>query len=138
MKFFFDLLSQPSRALYIFLKMNKIPYQSVPVALRNGEHLTEDFKQNVNRFQKVPCIDDNGFKLSESVAIFRYLAAENQIEDHWYPVDVKKRALVDEYMEWQHNNTRITCAMFFQTKWLIPLMTGSKIISFLLKEVSFL
>lgn len=109
--------------------MNKIPYKNMPVALRNGEHLTDEFKQNVNRFQKVPCIDDNGFKLSESVAIFRYLAHENKdkFEDNWYPVDVKKRALVDEYMEWQHNNTRMTCAMFFQTKWLIPLMSGSEL-----------
>lgn len=72
MKFYFDLLSQPSRALYIFFKLNpSIPVTYVPVALRSGEHLNDEFKA-VNRFQKVPCIVDNdGWKLSESVAIFR-------------------------------------------------------------------
>jgi glutathione S-transferase len=71
MKFYFDLMSQPSRALYIFFKLNKIPVEYVPVALRKSEHMNDEFKE-VNRFQKVPCIIDNdGFKLSESVAIFR-------------------------------------------------------------------
>lgn len=71
LKFYFDLLSQPSRALYILFKMTKLPYESIPVALRNGAHLTDEFKNDVNRFQKVPCIIDDGFKLSESVAILR-------------------------------------------------------------------
>lgn len=46
------------------------------------------------------------------------------IAEHWYPKDIRSRALVDEYLEWQHNNTRMTCAMYFQSKWLIPLMSG--------------
>lgn len=36
-KFYFDFLSQPSRAIYIFLKTAKIPFEPVPVALRNGK-----------------------------------------------------------------------------------------------------
>ena len=47
------------------------------------------------------------------------------VAEHWYPKEVHARALVDEYFEWQHNNTRMACAMYFQSKWLIPLMTGS-------------
>jgi glutathione S-transferase len=71
MKFYFDLLSQPSRALYIFFKATKTPADFVKIDLKRLEHLTNDFKA-VNRFQKVPCIvDSDGFKLSESVAIFR-------------------------------------------------------------------
>lgn len=27
-------------------------------------------------------------------------------------------------MEWQHNNTRLGCAMYFQSRFLIPKMTG--------------
>lgn len=71
MKFYYDLMSQPSRALYIFFKLNQVPIEFVPVALRKGEHLNDDFKA-INRFQKVPCIvDDDGWKLAETVAIFR-------------------------------------------------------------------
>lgn len=42
------------------------------------------------------------------------------VAEHWYPKDVKKRALVDEYLEWQHNNTRLFGAMYFRTKFLEP------------------
>lgn len=70
MKYYYDILSQPSRALYMFMKLNKIPFEPVVVKLARGQHMKESFRE-VNRFQKVPCIDDNGFKLAESVAIFR-------------------------------------------------------------------
>lgn len=127
LKFYFDFLSQPSRALYILFKMTKLPYESIPVALRNGAHLTDEFKNDVNRFQKVPCIIDNGFKLSESVAILRYLkSTTTSIPDSLYPSDVKGQAQVDEYLEWQHNNTRLTCAMYFQLMWLLPKMFGKE------------
>lgn len=71
MKFYYNLLSQPSRALYIFLKLHNIPAEFITVNLMNGDHLADDFKE-INRFQKVPCIvDDDGWKLAESVAILR-------------------------------------------------------------------
>jgi glutathione S-transferase len=72
LKYYYNLLSQPSRALYIFLKLTKQPVEFKDVDLLSGEHLDDEFKQNVSRFQKVPCIVDvDGWKLSESVAIFR-------------------------------------------------------------------
>lgn len=124
LKLYFDLLSQPSRALYILLKQSKVPFQACPVALRNGEHLSDEYKENVSRFQKVPAIENNGFKLAESVAIIRYLAREFNIPDNFYPKDSTNQAKVDEYLEWQHNNTRAFCALYFQKKWLMPLLSG--------------
>ena len=122
MKLYFDLLSQPSRALYIFLNINKIPFEPRVIKLGRKEHLSKSYKE-VNRFRMVPCIDDKGFKLSESVAILRYLVATNpSVADHWYPKDVKERAKVDEYLEWQHTNTRMGCAGFSRIKYLEPLM----------------
>lgn len=121
MKFYFDLLSQPSRALFIFMKLNKIPFEPMVIKIGRGEHMRSAFKR-VNRFQKLPCLDDNGFKLSESVAMFRYIVATNQIvADNWYPKDLQERAKVDEYLEWQHNNTRVGCAGFFRAKYMDPL-----------------
>ena len=58
---------------------------------------------------------------------FRYLKnTTTQIPDSIYPSDIKARAQVDEYLEWQHNNTRITCAMYFQLMWLLPKMFGKE------------
>lgn len=36
LKLYFDLLSQPSRSVYMFLKASKIPFTPKPVALRKG------------------------------------------------------------------------------------------------------
>jgi glutathione S-transferase len=101
-------MSQPSRALWIFFKLNRLPVEFVKVDLMKMEHLTDEFKA-INRFQKVPCIvDEDNFKLSESVAIFRYLmqSRNDSFDQHWYPKCDKTRAQIDEYLEWQHNNTR--------------------------------
>ncbi|CRL04365.1 CLUMA_CG017458, isoform A [Clunio marinus] len=122
MKLYYDLLSQPSRAIYIFLKLNKIPFESNVVKLGRLQHLKSSFK-DINRFKRVPCIVDNDFHLAESVAIFRYIVATNPtIADHWYPKDAKERARVDEYLEWQHNNTRVACAGYFRVAYMLPLL----------------
>lgn len=125
MNFYFDLFSQPSRALYIFFKLNNnIQTTYCPIALFKKEQRTKEYKA-INRFQQVPCIVDNGFKLSETVAIFRYvMGTRDNIADHWYPKDLKSRALVDEYLEWHHNNTRTSCTPFVRAVLMQPLTTG--------------
>lgn len=124
MKYFYDLMSPPSRALYILFTLEKIPFESNSVALRKGEHLTEDYKKNVNKFQKLPVIHDNGFVLTESVAILRYLSGKGLVSSQWYPTDIIQRARVDEYLEWQHNTLALGSGLYFMLKWVTPLMTG--------------
>ncbi|XP_067640763.1 glutathione S-transferase theta-1 isoform X2 [Eurosta solidaginis] len=126
LKFYYDLMSQPSRALLIILKMSGVQFQDCPVALRKGEHLTEEFKQNINRFQRVPCIIDDGFKLAESIAVLRYLSAKGKIPEHLYPKYFVEQARVDEFLEWHHLALRITCSLYFRTVWLDPLVTGER------------
>ena len=70
LKFYFDWICQPSRALYILLKLNNVPFEPIVVNLRDNEHEEESFKE-INRFQKLPCLVDDGFHLAESVAIMR-------------------------------------------------------------------
>ncbi|XP_060083378.1 glutathione S-transferase theta-1-like [Ylistrum balloti] len=120
LKYYYDLMSQPSRAVYIFLKVNNIPFVPKPVALRNGEHHTDEYKK-LNPFSLVPVIDDDGFVLTESVAILKYLALKHNVPDHWYPrSDLQAQARVDEYMNYQHLNTRYNCGMIFQQLVIIP------------------
>nr|ANS53399.1 glutathione-S-transferase theta class 1 [Sitophilus oryzae]AVR54963.1 glutathione-s-transferase theta class 3 [Sitophilus oryzae] len=127
LKYYFDLMSQPSRAVYVFLKITKIPFEPYAVALRKGEHRTDDFKQNFNKFQKVPFIHHGDFKLAESIAIVRYLSKQykDNVPDYLYPSDAKEQAKVDEFLEWQHLNIRLHCAQYFWYKWLIPNITQS-------------
>ncbi|XP_059475185.1 glutathione S-transferase theta-1-like isoform X2 [Neocloeon triangulifer] len=124
MKLYFDLMSQPARAVYMFLRKTNIPFEPKRIDLKKGQHFSDEYKTNVNPFGLVPVIDDNGFKLTESVAILRYLSREKGVADHWYPKDSKLQARIDEYLEWQHLNTRANCAMYFRVKFLMPLMTG--------------
>lgn len=39
LKLYYDLMSQPSRAVYMFVKLNKIPFEDKAVALRTGNKL---------------------------------------------------------------------------------------------------
>lgn len=92
-----------------------------------GEHLTDDYRRNVNRFGKLPCIDDNGFLLAETPAIMRYLVRKypENVADHWYPRDSQARARVDEFMSWQHMNLRLHLSTYFWCTFVMPKMFGT-------------
>lgn len=120
LRYFYDLMSQPSRAVYIFLKINKIPFEPKAVALRKGEHYSDEYKK-VNPFSLVPVLDDNGFILTESVAILKYLVAKYNLPENWYPrTNLQAQARVDEYMNWQHWNTRLKSAYLFRNLLIEP------------------
>ncbi|KAL5276562.1 GSTT1.2 family protein [Megaselia abdita] len=122
-KYFFDFVSQPSRALYIIFKISGSNVENIPVALRRDEHLMEKFRSEVNRFQKVPCIVDGDYKLSESIAILRYMQRRGEIKDSLYPQDSHKElSKVDEFLEWQHLTLRRSCESCFRMKWLDPIL----------------
>ncbi|XP_022524152.2 glutathione S-transferase theta-2 [Astyanax mexicanus] len=122
-KVYLDFLSQPCRALYIFLKHNKIPHTVQLVALRKGEHKSPDFTR-LNPMQRVPVMEHDKFVLTESDAILKYLANTYDVAEHWYPRDPKRRARVDEYTAWHHANTRLNVVKVFMTEVLLPMMTG--------------
>uniref|UniRef100_A0A2P2HYL9 glutathione transferase n=1 Tax=Hirondellea gigas TaxID=1518452 RepID=A0A2P2HYL9_9CRUS len=125
LKYYYDLVSQPSRAIFLFLNKTKIPFKKCRVDLGKAAHKEEEYKA-IHPFQQVPAIDDGGFKMIESVAILRYLcrAYPDHVADHWYPADVKQQARVDEYLEWQHAHIRFHGSMYFQHKWLLPKLSG--------------
>lgn len=57
-----------------------------------------------------------------SVAILRYLCHTYNVADHWYPKDSTKQARIDEYLEWQHINTRADCALYYLHKVIFNLL----------------
>ncbi|KAF6040603.1 GSTT1 [Bugula neritina] len=125
LKAYLDLMSQPSRALYIFLKYTKIPHTIHPVALRKGEHLQPEFTK-INPFKVVPVIDDDGFLLPESVAILQYLCNKHNIHS-LYPKDLQQRAKIEAFTHWQHLNLRFAGGGLFQSLLIQPLATGKPI-----------
>ncbi|XP_047554013.1 glutathione S-transferase theta-1 isoform X2 [Lutra lutra] len=123
LELYLDLLSQPCRAVYIFAKKNRIPFELRRVDLLKGQHLSDAFAQ-VNPLKKVPALKDGDFTLAESVAILLYLTRKYKVPDHWYPQDVQACALVDEYLAWQHTTLRRSC---LRTLWHKPVGAGCQI-----------
>uniref|UniRef100_A0A8C5LKC5 glutathione transferase n=1 Tax=Leptobrachium leishanense TaxID=445787 RepID=A0A8C5LKC5_9ANUR len=62
-------------------------------------------------------------------AILLYLARNFNTPDHWYPSDLEKRARVDEYLAWQHTNTRLHAGKVFWAKGMAKAVYGEEICS---------
>jgi len=77
----------------------------------------------INPRAAVPALVDDGFKLSECFTMLKYLARKFKVADHWYPEDLKARARVDEYLDWQHTGIRKAGVNYFVSLILTPLMT---------------
>ncbi|PHT57906.1 Glutathione S-transferase T1 [Capsicum baccatum] len=120
LKLYVDRMSQPSRAVIIFCKLNGIDFEEVRINLSKREQLSPEFKE-INPMKQVPAIMDGRFKLSESHAILKYLAcAFPGIADHWYPADLYKRAKVDSVLDWHHSNLRPGAAAYVFSTVLAP------------------
>jgi len=101
MKLYMHPVSMTSRPVRLFVADNNIPCEEQVIDLMTGEHHREPFASyNPNRL--VPVLDDDGFKLTESSAILKYLA--DKIASPAYPKDLRQRARVNEMMDWLNTN----------------------------------
>ncbi|KAI3708904.1 hypothetical protein L2E82_38463 [Cichorium intybus] len=106
LKVYADRLSQPSRAVLIFCKINGIDFEEITVEFLKHQQFTPEYKE-INPMSQVPAIVDGTFKLFESHAILIYLAsAYPGVPDHWYPADVFKRAKIHSVLAWHHSYLR--------------------------------
>lgn len=84
-----------------FIADNNIECEQEVVDILAGAHYGEEYtKRNPNRL--VPLLEDGDLVLTESASILRYLAAK--IDSPAYPKDLKKRAHVDEMLDWFNTN----------------------------------
>jgi len=101
MKLYYHPGSTTSRMIMLFAAEEGIALDYQLVDLMAGEHLKPEYKA-LNPNCLVPMLDDNGFRLTESGAILRYLAGLSGSAA--YPSDLKARARVDEMMQWLYSN----------------------------------
>ncbi|GFN99432.1 glutathione s-transferase theta [Plakobranchus ocellatus] len=107
--------------------MNNITFESRQVALRKGEHYGEEYKK-INPFCLVPAIDDEGFKLTESMAIVKYIINKYNLPEHWFPrQNLKHQARVEEYLQWHHANTRFCCGSLLLELVINPQASGKPV-----------
>jgi glutathione S-transferase len=90
-------VSTTSRPLVLFALENGLDVELKLVDLMVGEHVKPPFNV-MNPNELVPVLQDGDFELTESSAILKYLA--DKIDSPTYPKDLKKRARVNEKMDW--------------------------------------
>lgn len=89
--------SNVRKVLWLLDEMG-VPYEREDWG-RGFRALTEPAFQKLNPYALVPVIDDDGFILSQSNTILRYLAQKHGRLD-FYPPALKTRALVEAHLDW--------------------------------------
>jgi glutathione S-transferase len=97
MKLYYHPVSTTSRPIVLFAADAGIALDYQVVDLFTGEHMQPAFAA-INPSQQVPVLEDGDFRLTECSAILRYLA--EKIGSPAYPTDIRRRARVNERMDW--------------------------------------
>ncbi len=97
MKLYCHPVSTTSRPIMLFAAESGLDIEFKVVDLLAGEHLQQAYTE-INPNCLVPVLDDGDFRLTESSAILKYLA--DKIGSSAYPSDLRKRARVNEMMDW--------------------------------------
>ncbi|XP_057978345.1 glutathione S-transferase T1 [Malania oleifera] len=122
LKIYADRMSQPSRAVLLFCKVNGIDFEEVRVHIAKGQQLSPEF-ESINPMRKLPVIFDGRFKLFESHAILIYIACSFPgVADHWYPADLFRRAKIHSVLDWHHSNLRFGAVTLVQNTALAPVL----------------
>ncbi|XP_026732238.1 glutathione S-transferase 1-1-like [Trichoplusia ni] len=91
----------------------------IDLNFKEGDHLKPEYLK-INPQHTIPAIVDDGFALSESRAIARYLVNKYGKDSTLYPTDVKLRALVDQRLDFELGTLCTRFAQFFY-----PQMAGA-------------
>ncbi len=97
MKLYANPVAAFSRPIVLFLERGEIPVDIVNVDVFGGECKGEEFIR-LNPSKQIPVLEDDGLVLTECSAILKYLA--DKADSPAYPKDLKKRAKVNEAMDW--------------------------------------
>lgn len=97
MKLYADPVATSCRLLLAVLEHQALPVDVELISLASGDHRKPEFLA-INPTGKAPVLIDGDFILTESLAITRYLLAARDCE--LYPKDARRRARVDELVDW--------------------------------------
>ena len=97
MKLYHHPVSTTSRPVVLFASESGIALDYQVVDLFTGAQYQPEFEA-INPSHQVPVLEDDGFRLTESSAILKYLADKQGSAA--YPTDPRQRARVNERLDW--------------------------------------
>ena len=97
MKLYYHPASTTSRPIMLLAAEHGLPLEMRVVDLFTGEHTRPPYAA-INPNRLVPLLEDGDFRLTESSAILKYLAEASGLP--LYPKDARRRARVNERMDW--------------------------------------
>ncbi|MGF1544505.1 MAG: glutathione S-transferase family protein [Parvularculaceae bacterium] len=119
MKLYGHFMSAPSNQARLSASAIGVDVEYVHVDLTQGDQRKPEHLA-VNPFGKVPALEDDGFRLSESGAISRYLAAREN--SPLYPADPQRRAVVDQWMDCASIHVRMNMGKILFNQVFAPLL----------------
>jgi glutathione S-transferase len=96
MRLYYHPLSGHSHRVRLFLSLIGLDYEAIEVDLTKGAHKTPEFLK-INRFGKVPVLDDSGTIVADSNAILVYLAKKFG-KTEWLPEAPQAAAVVQKWL----------------------------------------
>jgi glutathione S-transferase len=97
MKFYYHPVSTTCRPIMLLAAEAGIELDHQLVDLFTGAQYKPDF-ETINPSHQVPVLEDDGFRLTESSSILKYLADRKGTAT--YPADARQRARIHERMDW--------------------------------------
>jgi glutathione S-transferase len=97
LKLYMHPVSTVSRPVRLFIAEKNLPVTEQVVDLMTGEHMGPAYSA-INPSKAVPALEEGDFRMTESSAILKYLAARFDCPE--YPKDLKQRAKIDSVMDW--------------------------------------
>ncbi|EGC30871.1 hypothetical protein DICPUDRAFT_157336 [Dictyostelium purpureum] len=115
-----DKLSQPTRAVYIFLRLNKIDFEFKTIEIKKFQQRSEEFSK-INPINKVPALQYKNKIFVESHNILRYLSQDLKL-DSFYGPSLDEKSDIDSYLDWHHFGLRKCAATAFFLQVVAPVM----------------
>lgn len=114
LKIYGHFLSSPTNKVRLCVSYLELPHEYIHVDLQSGANVLPEYLE-INPHGRVPSIDDDGFLLSQSDAINRYLCAVSG-PSSFYPDDIKKQAIVNQWIDFASQHVLMDMARVFYNR----------------------
>ena len=117
-------LSSPTNKVRLCASYLGLPHEYHHIDLQKGEHMEPDYLK-INPAGRVPAIEDNGFLLSQSDAICKYMCALSG-PSSFYPEDIQEQAIINQWTDFATQHVLHAMGRLFFNK-VVASLVGAEI-----------